>query len=50
LTRERFAVPVIRIIAPGLQLEPSQIVTARLQDMIAGTGGGAIYTGGVPLI
>lgn len=50
LTRERFAVPVVRIIAPGLQLEPSQIVTARLQDMIAGTGGGAIYTGGAPLI
>jgi ribosomal protein S12 methylthiotransferase accessory factor len=49
-TRQRFAVPVVRVIAPGLQLEPSQIVTARLQDMIAGTGGGATYTGGIPLI
>ena len=49
-TRQRFAVPVVRVIAPGLQLEPSQIVTARLQDMIAGTGGGGTYTGGIPLI
>jgi ribosomal protein S12 methylthiotransferase accessory factor len=50
LMRQRFAVPVIRVIAPGLQLEPSEIVTARLQDMIARTGGGTTYTGGVPLI
>ncbi|MEH2552967.1 ribosomal protein S12 methylthiotransferase accessory factor [Bradyrhizobium algeriense] len=50
LTRQRFAVPVVRVIAPGLQLEPSEIVTARLQDTIARTGGGATYTGGVSLI
>ncbi|KRR06265.1 hypothetical protein CQ12_11865 [Bradyrhizobium jicamae] len=50
LTRGRFAVPVIRVIAPGLQLEPSEIVTARLQDAMARTGGGATYTGGVALI
>ena len=50
LMRQRFAVPVVRVMAPGLQLEPSEIVTARLQDMIAGTGGGATYTGGIPLI
>jgi len=50
LTRQRFAIPVVRMIAPGLQLEPSEIMTVRLQDMIAGTGGGATYTGGVPLI
>jgi ribosomal protein S12 methylthiotransferase accessory factor len=50
LTRQRFAVPVVRVIAPGLQLEPSEIVTTRLQDTIARTGGGKIYTGGVPLI
>jgi ribosomal protein S12 methylthiotransferase accessory factor len=48
--RQRFGVPVVRVIAPGLQLEPSEIVTARLQDTIARTGGGATYTGGVPLI
>ena len=50
LTRELFAVPVVRVIAPGLQLEPSEIVTPRLQEMIARTGGGASYTGGVALI
>ena len=50
LTRQRFAVPVVRVIAPGLQLEPSEIVTARLRDTIARTGGGATYTGGVALI
>lgn len=50
LTRQRFAVPVVRMIVPGLQLEPSEITTTRLQDMIARTGGGATYTGGVPLI
>jgi ribosomal protein S12 methylthiotransferase accessory factor len=50
LTRQSFAVPVVRVIAPGLQLEPSEIVTARLRDAIARTGGGAIYTGGVALI
>jgi ribosomal protein S12 methylthiotransferase accessory factor len=50
LTRPRFAVPVARIIAPGLQLEPSAIITPRLANMIAQTGGGAAYTGGVALI
>ncbi|NOJ44505.1 YcaO-like family protein [Bradyrhizobium sp. WSM 1791] len=50
LTRQRFAVPVVRVIAPGLQLEPSEIVTGRLQDAIVRTGGGATYTGGIPLI
>jgi ribosomal protein S12 methylthiotransferase accessory factor len=50
LTRQSFAIPVIRVIAPGLQLEPSEIMTVRLRDMIARTGGGATYTRGVPLI
>jgi ribosomal protein S12 methylthiotransferase accessory factor len=50
LTRQRFAVPVVRVIAPGLQLEPSEIVTPRLQEAIARAGGGATYTGGVSLI
>jgi ribosomal protein S12 methylthiotransferase accessory factor len=50
LTRPGFAVPVARVIAPGLQLEPSSIVTPRLANMIAQTGGGAAYTGGVALI
>jgi ribosomal protein S12 methylthiotransferase accessory factor len=50
LTRPRFGVPVARIIAPGLQLEPSGFVTARLAQMVAGTGGGALYAAGIPLI
>jgi len=50
LTRPRFAVPVARIIVPALQGEPSQIVTKRLANTIARTGGGATYTGGVALI
>ena len=50
LTRQHFAVPVVRVLAPGLQLEPSEIVTARLRHAIARTGGGATYTDGVALI
>jgi ribosomal protein S12 methylthiotransferase accessory factor len=50
LTRRIFGVSVVRVIAPGLQLEPSEIVTPRLQNAIARTGGGATYTGGVALI
>jgi ribosomal protein S12 methylthiotransferase accessory factor len=50
LTRPRFAIPVARIVAPGLQIEPSGFVTARLSEMIAHTGGGAIHTGGAGLI
>jgi len=50
LTRQRFAVPVARVIAPALQIEPSGIVTERLAEMTARTGGGAVYTGGVSLL
>jgi ribosomal protein S12 methylthiotransferase accessory factor len=49
LTRPHFAVPGARITTAGLQLEPSEIVTPRLADMIARTGGGAAYTGGLAL-
>jgi ribosomal protein S12 methylthiotransferase accessory factor len=50
LTRQHFAVPVVRVIAPGLRLEPSEMVTARLRHTVARTGGGATYTNGVALI
>jgi ribosomal protein S12 methylthiotransferase accessory factor len=50
LSRPRFAVPVARVIAPGLQPWPSEIISPRLADMIAGTGGGMAYTGGIALI
>ncbi len=49
LTRPRFAVPVVRVVAPGLQIEPSQLETPRLQHAIAATGGGHLHTGGVTL-
>ncbi|HLG82227.1 MAG TPA: YcaO-like family protein [Bradyrhizobium sp.] len=50
LTRPRFTVPVARVMAPALAIEPSEIVTPRLAEMIARTGGGAVYTGGVALL
>jgi ribosomal protein S12 methylthiotransferase accessory factor len=50
LTRPQLAVPVARMIAPGLQPEPSEIITPRLADMITQTGGGMQYTDGVALI
>jgi ribosomal protein S12 methylthiotransferase accessory factor len=50
LTRREFAVPAARVMAPGLQPLPSQIITPRLANMIALTGGGATYTGGIALI
>ena len=49
LTRPRFAVPVVRVVAPGLQIEPSQLENPRLQRAIAATGGGHLHTGGVEL-
>jgi ribosomal protein S12 methylthiotransferase accessory factor len=50
LTRAHLSVAVARVITPGLQLEPSELVTARLADAIAQTGGGTTYTGGVALM
>jgi ribosomal protein S12 methylthiotransferase accessory factor len=50
LTRERFGVPAARVMAPGLQPIPSELVTPRLADMMARTGGGATYTDGIALI
>jgi ribosomal protein S12 methylthiotransferase accessory factor len=50
LTRPRFAIPVARIVTAGLQLEPSELITPRLANMITQTGGGAAYTRGVALI
>ena len=50
LTRPMLAIPAARVVAPALQLEPSQIVTARLQRVIDSTGGGDAYTRGIPLL
>ncbi len=50
LTRADLAIPVVRVMAPGLQLEPCQITGERLSLAIGETGGGAIHTGGLPLL
>ena len=50
LTRPRFEVPVVRVIAPGLQSEPCEIVGERLARAIAETGGGAQYSDGIVLL
>jgi ribosomal protein S12 methylthiotransferase accessory factor len=50
LQRPQLAVPAVRVVAPHLQLDPSEIVTPRLASAIADTGGGEAYTGGVALL
>jgi ribosomal protein S12 methylthiotransferase accessory factor len=50
LTRPRFGVPVVRVITPGLQLEPCEITGERLARVIAETGGGRQYSGGIALL
>jgi len=50
LTRAEFGIPVVRTFAPGLQLEPCQIVGPRLSRVIEETGGGAVHHGGMPLL
>jgi ribosomal protein S12 methylthiotransferase accessory factor len=50
LTRPAFGIPVVRVIAPGLQIEPSQLTSRRLANAIALTGGGEAHTGGVSLL
>ena len=49
LTRERFGIPVARVVAPGLQLEPCDMSSERLANTIIRTGGGETYTRGVAL-
>jgi len=49
LTHPELGVPVVRVIAPALQLDPCAIATERLTRMIARTGGGDTSTGGVAL-
>jgi YcaO cyclodehydratase, ATP-ad Mg2+-binding len=50
LTRHHFETPVARVMAPGLQLEPSAVVGPRLAQVIHETGGGVSYNGGIPLL
>jgi ribosomal protein S12 methylthiotransferase accessory factor len=50
LTRPEFGIPVVRAVAPELQLMPSGFVTDRLRGAIAEFGGGDQHTMGIKLI
>jgi ribosomal protein S12 methylthiotransferase accessory factor len=50
LTRVQFGIPVVKVIAPGLQLYPATIVTKRLQQAKAQFGGTLAGCGGVGLL
>ena len=50
LTRPRFGVPVVRVLAPGLQSEPCEIIGERLARAITQTGGGSKHSHGIALL
>ena len=50
LTRKEFGVAVIRAVAPGLQLLPSELIGARLAQTIIETGGGHPHTKSISLL
>lgn len=50
LSRPGFTIPVARVVAPGLQLDPCRFVTPRLAEVIADTGGGEFYSRGAALL
>jgi ribosomal protein S12 methylthiotransferase accessory factor len=50
LTRPAFSIPVVRIAAPSLQMEPCEIATERLTSARNRTGGGETYTHGISLL
>jgi len=50
LTRPEFDIPVVRAVAPALQLMPAGFSTDRLRRIAAEFGGGSSDTGGIPLI
>lgn len=50
LTRPEFGIPVVRAVAPELQLMPSGFMTERLRGAIAEFGGGDHHTMGIKLI
>jgi len=50
LMRSQFKVPVVKALAPTLQLYPSKIKTARLLSAIAETGGGERWSQGLDIL
>jgi ribosomal protein S12 methylthiotransferase accessory factor len=50
LTRPIFGIPVVRVLCPGLEKEPSSLAGERLRAAIDATGGGDPYNGCIPLM
>ena len=50
LTRPAYGVPVMRMVCPALEKEPSPLIGDRLQTSMRRTGGGHQYTNGIPLM
>lgn len=50
LTRARFGIPVMRVLCPGLEREPSTAAGPRLAAAIAATGGGDCHHGRIALM
>jgi ribosomal protein S12 methylthiotransferase accessory factor len=50
ITRPQPGIAAVRVVAPTLQLEPSQLVSRRLAQTVAETGGGETYTRGAQLL
>jgi ribosomal protein S12 methylthiotransferase accessory factor len=50
LTRKQFGIAVARVVAPALQLFPSELIGPRLVQSITETGGGMSHTKGISLL
>ena len=50
LTRKAIGIPVVRVLAPGLESLPQRAPTKRLSRIIEKTGGGERYTLGIDLL
>ncbi|EJN12231.1 hypothetical protein PMI42_04362 [Bradyrhizobium sp. YR681] len=50
LTRPIFGISVVRVAAPALQMEPSEVASERLLSARRRTGGGDAYTRGISLL
>ena len=50
VTRPEYGIPVIVAVAPALQRLPGNNQVARLTSVIAATGGGERWTGGLPIL
>ena len=49
LTQSRFGIPVVQVVCPGLEVEPSTLAGPRLRAAIELTGGGLAHTSDISL-